>query len=142
MTKYEFNKNGINEMYNDTMEEIMESLENGKIDNVKFEIKFGEQVMEIPNNADNFEEIFYAIKECLKIEENLKETFIKQKIEEWENFYNENGELPANCITLETEDTTIINPFMSECGRFEVNPIEYYGLEPWNEYMKKWKIHE
>ena len=68
----------------------------------------------------------------------MKDLFwIKSKIEKWENFYNENGEYPANCVTLESDEMDIINPFMSECCRFEVVPWDYYGIDAWNDYVKK-----
>jgi hypothetical protein len=31
------------------------------------------------------------------------------------------------CISFDYKDITIINPFMDETGRFEVDPIKYYG---------------
>ena len=31
--------------------------------------------------------------------------------------------------SFEYNGTTIVNPFMDETGRFEVNPFEYYGVE-------------
>ena len=33
---------------------------------------------------------------------------------------------PIKAIVI--NDFEITNPFISECGRFDVNPIEYYGL--------------
>ena len=33
-----------------------------------------------------------------------------------------------NVILLCVGFTSVTNPYMSECGRFEVDPITYYGL--------------
>lgn len=32
------------------------------------------------------------------------------------------------CYAVVINDTEITNPFLSECGRFDVNPSTYYGL--------------
>ncbi|HWO74656.1 MAG TPA: hypothetical protein VNM69_01920 [Bacillus sp. (in: firmicutes)] len=37
--------------------------------------------------------------------------------------------LAKNVIVLSHEGSSIYNPFVDESGRFEVNPIEYYGME-------------
>jgi len=41
-----------------------------------------------------------------------------------ENF---NGE-PVYCIAV--DGYLIFNPYVSECGRFTVDPMETYGIEP------------
>lgn len=41
--------------------------------------------------------------------------------------YDETGEYPKDAISFEFNGQAIINPFRSPCGRFEVNPVEYYG---------------
>ena len=32
-------------------------------------------------------------------------------------------------VTFESDGVTITDPTMSECGRFEVDPITYYGVK-------------
>ena len=75
-----------------------------------------------------------TMKEIMTLKDIL---WIKSKIEKWEMFYNENGVYPADCIMLETEEMDILNPFVSECGRFEVMPWDYYGVDEWNDYYDK-----
>mgnify|MGYP003673822015 FL=1 len=36
-----------------------------------------------------------------------------------------------NLLGFEHEGVFITDPLTSECQRFEVNPLEYYGLTPW-----------
>lgn len=33
-----------------------------------------------------------------------------------------------NAMFFTTDDMTIVDPFTSECGRFDVDPVETYGL--------------
>ena len=39
----------------------------------------------------------------------------------------ETGVMEDDFISFEFEGMTIINPFLSECGRFEVDPLKTYG---------------
>lgn len=64
MKNYEFRKDSIEEMYQDTVDEIFKALDEGTIDKLNIEIKIGNQAISIPNNADNFEIIMAAIKDC------------------------------------------------------------------------------
>lgn len=66
MVEYKFNKDGIEEMYNDTCDECFDALDNGTINDVKFQIKMGNQIITIPTNADTLETIFKAIEDCEK----------------------------------------------------------------------------
>lgn len=75
MKKHNFDKLGLEEMYNDTTEEVYNAIDNGTLDNVKFEVRLGKQVVEIPNSADCFEIIFAALEECLKTEEEDKDGY-------------------------------------------------------------------
>lgn len=36
-----------------------------------------------------------------------------------------------NLLGFEHKGVFITDPLTSECQRFEVNPLEYYGLTPW-----------
>lgn len=51
---------------------------------------------------------------------------IKQIAEDQTQRFDKTGEMNG-IISFEFEGTTIINPFEDETGRFEVNPVEYYG---------------
>ena len=64
MTKYEFNKESIKRMYDETVDECFERLMEGSIDEINIEIKIGGRFINIPITADNIETIFGAIKEC------------------------------------------------------------------------------
>ena len=51
--------------------------------------------------------------------------------------YCETGD-SDNMIGFESESGQwIINPFKSECSRFDVNPIEYYGEENLNDFWNQ-----
>ena len=67
--KYDFNKQAIEMMYKDTLDECFEALVNGTIDEVEFKIQMGNQVIKIPVHADNLETIFAALKECAEFDE-------------------------------------------------------------------------
>ena len=63
MVEYKFNKAAIEVMYNDTLEECLEALDNGSIDEIEVGIKVGNQAINIPINADYLEDIFSLLKE-------------------------------------------------------------------------------
>ncbi|RQD78232.1 MAG: hypothetical protein D5R97_00770, partial [Candidatus Syntrophonatronum acetioxidans] len=63
---------------------------------------------------------------------------IKEIVEENVEYYNETGDkvnLPYPEYVIFTEDMTIVDVFSSECMRFDVDPIEYYG-----DYFTKSKL--
>lgn len=64
MKVYKFSKVGIEKMYKDTYNECFKALDDGKINDVKFQVQMGNQVITIPTNADFMEIIFAALKEC------------------------------------------------------------------------------
>lgn len=43
------------------------------------------------------------------------------------NIANEIGETPNSFVAFEHEGTHVIHPTRSECSRFEVDPVDYYG---------------
>ena len=72
LCKYEFTKLGIEEMYDDAIDEIMTALdgtnENFGIEDLDFKVTIGNLQIEIPCFADAFETLFGAL---LEIEEDL-----------------------------------------------------------------------
>lgn len=71
---------------------------------------------------------------------NIDETLlsmIKQQIQIWEDFYNEEGEYRDDTIFLDTVDTAVFNPFVSECMRFNVDPEIYYGKQAFYDWLSK-----
>jgi len=63
---------------------------------------------------------------------------IIRKFGEWqEKLYLETGDSDG-LIGFESEDgKMIINPFKSECFRYDVNPIKYYGKEKIQEFWEQ-----
>ena len=53
-----------------------------------------------------------------------------QKFYTVEDYYlnNDGSQMLETRMGFEWEDFFITEPFSSECGRFEVNPEEYYGI--------------
>ncbi|MDA2637470.1 hypothetical protein PDQ79_23515 [Bacillus cereus] len=64
-----------------------------------------------------------------------QESILKQleKVVEHNNFEMEkvkgNQCLAENLIVIDYEERSVYDPFFDESGRFEVNPIQYYGLK-------------
>ena len=54
---------------------------------------------------------------------------IKKQIRIWEAYYNETGHYREETIFLDTGDTAVYDPYVSECMRFKVDPKAYYGEE-------------
>ena len=67
MTEYKFTKDGIKEMYHDTCMECFERLTDETIDEMCIKIEMGNQFIKIPMDADCFEIISAAIKECEEV---------------------------------------------------------------------------
>lgn len=74
--------------------------------------------------------------EEFNIDEGLL-SMIKQQIQIWEDFYNEEGEYRDDTIFLDTGDTAVFNPFVSECMRFNVDPEIYYGKQAFYDWLSK-----
>ena len=47
---------------------------------------------------------------------------IKGQIRIWEAYYNETGHYREDTIFLDTGDTAVYDPYVSECMRFKVDP--------------------
>ena len=60
-------------------------------------------------------------------------SMIKQQIQIWEDFYNEEGEYRDDTIFLDTGDTAVFDPFVSECIIVNVDPEIYYGKQAFHE---------
>ena len=65
--EYRLEKESIKKMYEDVMEECLDSMEEESVDDMDFKIIIGKQIINIPINADTIEEVFGAIRECEKI---------------------------------------------------------------------------
>lgn len=66
---------------------------------------------------------------------------IKQQVQIWEDYYNENGVYRDDTICLITDDTAIYNPYVSECMRFNVDPVKYYGKQAYENWSRKMTEH-
>ena len=68
---------------------------------------------------------------------------IKQQVEIWGDYYYEEGEYRDDTIFLETEngDTAIYDPYVSECMRFDVAPVKYYGKQAYEDWLGKMAEH-
>ena len=64
-------------------------------------------------------------------------SMIKQQIQIWEDFYNEEGEYRDDTIFLDTGDTAVFDPFVSECMRSNVDPEIYYGKQAFYDWLSK-----
>ena len=60
---------------------------------------------------------------------------IAEQIEIWENYFFEYGNYKRGTVLLDGGWVSVVNPWTSSCGRFEVNPIAEYGLEEFKTYM-------
>ena len=49
------------------------------------------------------------------------------KLKKLKDYYGDN-DYETTRMGFVSNDTFVTEPIMSECGRFEVNPIEYYGI--------------
>ena len=58
-----------------------------------------------------------------KREEKMK----KVKLKKVKDYYGDN-DYETTRMGFVHEDFFVTEPFTSECGRFEVNPLKYYGL--------------
>lgn len=47
---------------------------------------------------------------------------------DWFTVYRDDTESRELLFYFEHEGTIITNPYISECGRFEVDPVKYYKL--------------
>ncbi len=62
----------------------------------------------------------------LKEKLNKLRDAIDRKMDELRSDFWDNEEIPSYCE--EDGYISIVNPFYSECFRFEVNPFEYYNM--------------
>ena len=62
---------------------------------------------------------------------------IKQQVEIWGDYYYEEGEYRDDTIFLDTGDTAVFDPFVSECMRFNVDPEIYYGKQAFYDWLSK-----
>lgn len=62
MRKYEFTKDGIKQMYNDSLEAILDTLDGSSndftIDQLDIEITIGNKQIIVPTDADTFDALF------------------------------------------------------------------------------------
>lgn len=66
---------------------------------------------------------------------------IKQQIRIWDDYFNEHGCYREDTIFLNTGDTAIYDPYVSECMRFKVDPTSYYGEEAYQDWLKKMRSY-
>lgn len=62
---------------------------------------------------------------------------IKEQIRIWDAYFNEHGCYRDDTIFLDTGDTAVYDPYVSECMRFEVEPKAYYGEKAYQEWERR-----
>jgi hypothetical protein len=67
--KHELTQRGIKIFEDLALTDIFNALTNDEMDEITFKITIGRHEIEIPNTADNFEDLIYFLKETLKKEE-------------------------------------------------------------------------
>ena len=60
----------------------------------------------------------------------------KKQIRIWDAYYNETGHYREETIFLDTGDTAVYDPYVSECMRFKVDPKAYYGEEAYQAWLE------
>ncbi|EFP63281.1 hypothetical protein MKC74_22290 [[Clostridium] innocuum] len=66
---------------------------------------------------------------------------IKGQIRIWEAYYNETGHYREDTIFLDTGDTAVYDPYVSECMRFKVAPKSYYGEEAYQAWLEDMRAY-
>ena len=66
---------------------------------------------------------------------------IKGQIEIWEAYYNETGHYRDDTIFLDTGDTAVYDPYVSECMRFKVDSKSYYGEEAYQAWLEDMRAY-
>ena len=62
---------------------------------------------------------------------------IKEQIRIWNDYFNEHDCYRDDTIFLDTGDTAVYDPYVSECMRFEVEPKTYYGKKAYQEWEQR-----
>lgn len=76
-----------------------------------------------------------------KNEREVTLEMIKQQVKIWDDYFNEEGEYRNDTIFLKTGDTAIYDPYVSECMRFDVDPVKYYGKQAYEDWVRKMTEH-
>ena len=66
---------------------------------------------------------------------------ITEQIRIWEAYYNETGHYREDTIFLDTGDTAVYDPYVSECMRFKVDPRTYYGEEAYQVWLESMRSY-